>query len=117
MANRVIHSRVAGVTFENRQSVLEIMTTDMPLQIRPEPTNKFDPNALAVWVAIAPGDVRQCGYLPRDLAKLIAPLLDGEAVIARVEAITGGFIMWDDQRANLGLDITVEVPEDNHGLV
>jgi HIRAN domain len=104
--------RVAGVTFDNRQATIARLRGDEPVRVVPEPTNKFDPNALAVLVAVAPGDVRHVGYVPRELAARIAPFLEGEAVMAEIRQITGGFETWDHGTASLGLLIAVSFPEE-----
>jgi len=115
MNRKIATTKVAGVTYEGRQAHIARMTMQTPVRIVPEPTNKYDPNALAVHAAIAPGEVLQVGYIPRDLAAILAPKLDGEAVMARVKEITGGFQMEygpeEGEYANLGLLLEVEYPD------
>jgi hypothetical protein len=117
MIKRTVTTKVAGVTYEGRQAHIARMKMDTPIRIVPEPTNPYDPNALAVYAAIAPGEILQVGYVPRDLALILAPLLDGESVMARVKDITGGFeLQYGDEEgdtANLGLKIEVEYPVDD----
>lgn len=106
-----IRFRVAGVTYSNadgssRQAIIDTMTIDTPVQLVPEPTNKFDPNALAVFI---PGN-KQIGYVPREFAARIAPFLDGERFIAKVTSLHGGFEMWDGTTANYGVGLEVVLP-------
>ena len=103
---RVIYVKVAGVTFEGRQEYLKALLGDEPVKIVPEPDNKFDPNALAVHIAVN-GSVLHCGYIPKDLAAEIAPLLDGEDIMASIDSVWGG------GGYNWGLKLRVEIPTDD----
>lgn len=117
MQTRTIVSKVAGVTYpepttgEDRQSIIALLTGDEPCRLAPEPTNKYDANAIAVHVATSAG-VRHVGYIPKELAKQIAPLLDGEAVMVRLLEVTGGFETDDGEIAAYGLRIAIDAPED-----
>ena len=79
--------RVSGVTQGNRQRALEHLkrykAEDISIQLVHESNNKFDRNAVQV-VATVKGKGSYCmGYLPRELAMFIAPLLDcGDTVTA-----------------------------------
>src|SRR5438045_3923859 len=108
---RLIVTKVAGVSFEGRQDVIAALKGNEPARVVPEPTNPYDANALAVHVAIAPGDVRHVGFIPRHLAAQIAPHLEGEAVMVRLREITGGFETRDGDTAALGLLIEIELPD------
>lgn len=104
-------TNVAGVTFEGRQGVLERCTRDMPCRLEPEPTNKYDPNAIKVMVATGPGTVEQVGYVPKNLAALIAPRLQGESVMVQIVEITGGFEQSGGRRASYGMNISITLPD------
>ena len=101
--------KVAGATYNNRQAYLSRLRGDEPCRIDPEPDNPYDKNALAVRCVSTDGVVH-LGYVPRDLAAQIAPLLEGEALMVTIDAITGGFELEDGSLANLGLVLKVEVP-------
>src|SRR5882672_5355424 len=104
--------KVAGVTFENRQAHIAKLSGGEVCKIIPEPENAYDRNALAVHVAH--GDtIYHVGYVPREIAALVAPHLDGESVLARVVEVVGGFTTNDDQTAFLGLRVAVEFPQDD----
>jgi hypothetical protein len=117
MNTRTIVSKVAGVTYpepttgEDRQRIIALLTGDEPCRLVPEPTNAYDPNAIAVHVATSTG-VRHVGFVPRDLAKQIAPHLEGEAVMSRILEVTGGFTTDDGDTAAYGLRIVIEIPDD-----
>lgn len=110
MTTKVFTTKVAGVTFEGRQDIIAKLSGTEPCRIVPEPENAYDPNALAVQVAILPGEIQHVGYIPRDLASQIAPHLEGESVMVRISEITGGFELWNGETAAFGLLLTIEVP-------
>lgn len=99
-----ICARVAGVTFDGRQSVIARLSIGENILLRREPTNPYDPNAISVecqngW---------QIGYLNRHLAATLAPFLDSyhQPVPARVHCVTGSLRMG----YSLGVVITFNVP-------
>ena len=105
--------RVAGVTFENRQAILAVMRGFEVCQLRPEPDNAFDRNAIAIYVEVELGAAAvQIGYVPKDLAAQIAPHLDGESLLGHVTSITGGFVKNDGSMASYGAMVRVELPDD-----
>ena len=80
---RTLHNiRVAGVTYEGRQEYLSRLTGEEPVRLVPEPENQYDNNAIAVYIATKDG-VKHCGYIPKELAAQIAPVMDNEAFIAQ----------------------------------
>lgn len=80
--------KVVGVSFENRQEILEKLYyagKDIPVAMEPEPENEHDNNAIAVWCKFG-----KIGYVPRDMTSEAR----GRAVadywlIGRVESILG----------------------------
>jgi single-stranded-DNA-specific exonuclease len=95
----MIETRVVGVTFENRQAVVALLTEREQVFLIREPDNPFDPNAIKVirW------DHQQVGYVNRELAKVLAPRMDryGEFIKANVSYLTGG----DFPGSSLGVTI------------
>ena len=63
--------KVAGVTFENRQEILERFYRDwnegsvFDVSLVPEEDNEFDKNAIGVWLEVS-GKKEKVGYVPRD---------------------------------------------------
>lgn len=81
------HTKVAGVTFEDRPKVLVTLKEGDGLRIERDKANEYDENAIAVLTE----DGRQVGYLNRRLAKALAPVMDeGAAYSAVVTELTGG---------------------------
>jgi len=102
---RSIETRVVGVTFENRQAVVALLTEREQVFLIREPDNAFDSNAVKVqrW------DHQQFGYLNRELAKLVAPRMDryGRPVKATVTTLIGG----NNPGSRLGVLIKFYLPE------
>jgi len=74
---------VKGTKFENRQKIADLVNPGDILEMRREPENHYDPNAVALLFR---GE--QIGYLPRQIARQIAPLMDqGQKLSAKVKAI------------------------------
>ena len=126
---RTLHCRVAGVTYEGRQEHLARLLGNEPVRLVPEPTNKYDPNAIAVHIAVPISIDRQaadpngishvvpetevlhCGYIPRELAAEIAPVMEGESFDCRIEEVTGGFELFNGGTAAYGLRLVVQLPD------
>lgn len=111
MTKQFITCRVAGVTYEGRQSIIAALRGNEPCRLEPESDNPYDSNALKVVVATANGP-QHVGYIPRDLAAKIAPHLEGESLMITFNRVTGGFEMWDGETANLGMVLTLALPEE-----
>ncbi|HTD33093.1 MAG TPA: DEAD/DEAH box helicase, partial [Candidatus Elarobacter sp.] len=80
------NTKVVGVSFEGRQDVVAGMRAGAALELRRDPKNAYDPNAIGVWYGAL-----QLGFLKRKIAQRIAPNIDGgERYTAEVTAVTGG---------------------------
>lgn len=81
------NTKVVGVTFENRQSVLSTLEAGVELSLVREPNNEYDSNAISVRLQ----NGIQLGFLNRHLARRIAPVMDeGVEYDAAVSSVTGG---------------------------
>ncbi|HEX4014163.1 MAG TPA: helicase-related protein [Candidatus Cybelea sp.] len=79
------HTKLAGVSFEGRQDVIAGMRPGAPLELRRQPDNPYDSNAIAVSYGHL-----QLGFLNKKLAAHIAPLIDaGARYRACVASLTG----------------------------
>lgn len=108
-------AKVAGVTYEGRQSIIAKLKGEEPVKLEPEPENPHDENAIAVWVATSEGP-QHVGYIPRYLAAEIAPHLEGESLITKIHEITGGFELANGETAAYGLRLWFEYPSDEGDL-
>ena len=79
------YTKAAGVTFENRQAIVEQLVAGQPLELVRERDNVHDENAIAVMA-----DGEQIGYLKRNIARHLAPNFDqGISYEAMVVQVTG----------------------------
>ena len=80
------HTKIAGVSFEGRQDVIAGLRAEAPLELRRQPDNPHDCNAIAVYYGKL-----QLGFFNKRLAARLAPLIDsGARYRARVASLTGG---------------------------
>ena len=112
-------TNVVGVTFsnddgKNRQSIISALNTlgeiypGRRLNLEREPTNEFDKNAIAV---LGPYD-HKLGYIQKDLAAKLAPLMDQyHEIRAEVVELLGN---GDDFTYGLRIRITDELLHINY---
>src|ERR1700736_4152613 len=80
------NTKVVGVSFEGRQDIVAGLAPGAALELRRQPDNPHDPNAIGVWYGAL-----QLGFLKRPIAARVAPHVDaGERYSAHVTAVTGG---------------------------
>ncbi|HEV3087266.1 MAG TPA: DEAD/DEAH box helicase [Candidatus Elarobacter sp.] len=80
------NTKVVGVSFEGRQDVVAALRPGDALELRRDPENPYDLNAIGVWFGTL-----QLGFIKREIAARIAPNVDGgERYTAEVTAVTGG---------------------------
>jgi single-stranded-DNA-specific exonuclease len=92
-------TKVMGVSFERRQDRVAGLVPGLELELRREPDNPADSNAIAVYYGAL-----QIGFLRKQIAKHLAPLIDGGMRYrARIEHVTGG-----TDGKNYGVNIRVE---------
>jgi single-stranded-DNA-specific exonuclease len=96
-------TKVMGVSFEGRQDIVSSLTPSTPLELRRQPENPKDANAIAVMCGPL-----QVGFLRKEIAKHLAPLIDsGHHYRARIEHVTGGPASGEARR-HFGVNIVVE---------
>ena len=102
---RVITTKVVGVTFENRQEVVAKLRLGDQVWLEREAFNRYDKNAIKV----IRNNGEQIGYLSRQLALSLAPLMDrlGSPIEGRVYLLTGS--RYDDY--SLGVVIAFKLPK------
>jgi single-stranded-DNA-specific exonuclease len=82
----VFNSKLVGVSFDGRQDVIAGLDVGSALELERQPANDKDPNAIAVRY----GNL-QVGYIRRQIAAHLAPLIDaGARYRARILSLTGG---------------------------
>lgn len=86
-----VRTSVAGTSFANRQKYLAGLASlerankknTARITLSREYNNKFDANAIRVYVHFASGAHVQVGYLPRELAAILAPIMDNKRPVER----------------------------------
>ena len=107
---RTISTKAAGVTFGKRQALIERLSRysseDITIKLERENGNAYDRNAVQIVAAVKGKGSAVMGYINRELAAAIAPLLDkGKQVKAAFEAITGGH----EYGLNYGLNVAISL--------
>lgn len=103
---RQFHTKVAGVSFDDRQQVARTLEPGEALVVEREPNNAYDPYAVAVRTA----DGRQVGYLKRLIAAAIAPQMDrGARYVATVQSVTGLDAGPEAAERTVGINILMRV--------
>lgn len=92
---RRIETKAVGVTFGKRQVLLERLTRyaadNITVQLKRDRLNLFDLNAVQIIAKVRGKGSAVIGYLNRELAAAIAPLLDkGKEVPSSFKGVTGG---------------------------
>jgi len=100
----LICTKVAGVTFNNRQAIVARLNAGELIQLRREPDNPYDPNAIRVERL----DSQQIGYLDRSMAAILAPFFDAHTRLVRGKVHS---LIGSGQRGySLGVIISFKVP-------
>ena len=83
--NNYFYSKVAGVTFENKQQYVRQCYIGQKLDLIRDRFNMYDRNAIAVY-----SGNHQVGFISKELAEKLAPKIDnGHTILCYVEDITG----------------------------
>ena len=107
---KLLVSKIAGVIYGNRQPALrKLAQYDRGMvnaRLVREAANAYDSDAVKVMVSVGSGAEYHMGYIPRELAAVISPLLDkGIELAASFHGVTGGY----EGRDTYGALIAVEM--------
>ena len=95
LSKQTATTKIAGVTFSDRQRVLAELAGADPAAVRVElrrEQSNIDVNAVAVFFVTSDKTVK-AGYIPARAAALLAPLMDTGAIIrASLVRIVGGWL-------------------------
>lgn len=102
--------KVAGVTKERRQEVIEHLRRYSPervsFSLQREKQNSFDRNAIAVYARVKGGKPYKMGYVSAAVACLLSGVIDNITTVnARLQAVTGGF--YADMVQGLRLTLSI----------
>lgn len=96
----MFHTKIAGVSFGDRQEVARSLSRGDVLNVVREPDHPIDPNAIGLYTQ----DGRHVGYFNAMLAAKLAPVMDsGVKYTAIVDVVTGG-----DEGNHVGVNIIVQ---------
>ena len=106
---RAIQTKAAGVTHGNRQKLIERLTRykseDITVTLQREKDNAHDSNAVQIVAAVRDKGSAVIGYINREWAAALAPLMDkGAQIVSRFKEITGGGCGY-----NYGLNVELAV--------
>lgn len=62
---------IVGMNFQKAEAIVAALQPGTPVKLIREPTNKYDANAIAVWV-----DGKHVGYIPSKQNKVLAAFMD-----------------------------------------
>ena len=107
---RRMEVKAVGVTHDNRQTLLDHLTRykpeDITVTLRREQNNAHDRNAIQIVAAVRNKGAAVVGYINRELAAALAPLLDkGATITSSFKAITGGGAPYMNYGFNLELTV------------
>jgi hypothetical protein len=106
----IITTKVAGVTYEGRQALLERLTAytadEIDITLQRESGNEYDRNAVAVIAGVRGRGSAVIGYLPRQVAAFVAVLIDrGQAVIGKFVEVRGKYQAWHSYGCEIQLSV------------
>lgn len=102
-----ISVKVKGVTFGNRQTALEHLTrynpADVSFTVAADVHNSYDVNAVAVIAQVKNKGAAVIGYLPKELAADISPLMRAGLALVTAGFVTGGYEPYMNYGAKVSL--------------
>jgi|GEM_PF-5464351 len=104
-----IETSVVGVTFEGRQDLIKKLHVGQSIKLVREPENIHDENAIEVIVQ----DNNSIGYINRDLAKKIAPIMDKNHDITMIEGKISSIYQVKNNSSIIGVKIRFQLPNNN----
>lgn len=106
-----LETNVAGVTFDGRQAILALYRgrERLSAELRREPSNPFDPNAIRVNIDVANPHTLHVGYIPKSLAARLAPRMDGGTVLL----VTRATVLYNEGTYGLRICIDTNKEEAN----
>ena len=106
--DRVIIAKVVGVTFDDRQEVLQEVCDTTKVKLQRDRRNQYDPYAVEVLVSLDHHWL-QAGYLSSHMSKKISKVLDsGQKLDVKVHKKLGGcYSEHTDEFLNHGLEVSI----------
>jgi len=88
---------IAGVKFHQLDTVIDELTLDMVLDLVPEPTNKFDPNAVKIM-----HNGVMLGYVPKKFSSEVSARIEaGQVVTCKLIEINRTAQPWEKAKVTI----------------
>lgn len=92
---------IAGVQFHQLHKVLNLLEEGDVLELVPEPTNKFDPNAVRIEYNTSQEQI-MCGYVPKKFSAAVAGAISiGKRLECKIEKLNPGSKPWEQCKVNI----------------
>ena len=100
--------KVSGTSFRQKalEALAKLRPQDVTVQLRREPHNSYDSNAVAVYATAPDRRMYFIGYLAKAVAYVLAPLMDkGKPPEIKGFAVVGGFNDYVNYGARLAIRV------------
>lgn len=92
---------IAGVQFHQLHRVLNLLEEGDAFELVPEPTNKYDSNAVRIEYNTSDDQV-MCGYVPKKFsAEVSAMITIGKRLECKIETLTPGAKPWEQCKVTI----------------
>jgi len=102
----IIETNIAGVSFEGRQELLKSLHIGQLVRLVREPQNQHDPNAIKITIE----DGLSIGYINRNLARKISPILDNMNV-KEIKGEISSIYQVKNKPSIIGARIKFQIPD------
>ena len=100
--------KVSGTSFRQKalEALAKLRPQDVTVQLRREPNNSYDSNAIGVYATAPDRHMYFIGYLAKAVAYVLAPLMDkGKPPEIKGLAVVGGFNDYVNYGARLAIRV------------
>jgi hypothetical protein len=98
MLSRTLYSKVRGISIGDRQHIVDRIPGNCVLELRREPLNAYDRNAIAVYFG-----ADSIGYIAKELAMDLAGYIDRGGRVFAQGTVTG--LGYETHGVNLNLEL------------
>jgi single-stranded-DNA-specific exonuclease len=98
-------TKAVGITFDDRQDIIKLVSKDTPIILDREKTNEFDKYAVAIKASIF-GVYMKVGFLSKDVNKNVALILDSGT---KLKATIENTYSWQTEYGNENKGICLRI--------
>uniref|UniRef100_A0A6M3L989 Putative HIRAN domain containing protein n=1 Tax=viral metagenome TaxID=1070528 RepID=A0A6M3L989_9ZZZZ len=111
--NKSYEFYVAGVQFHQAKTVLGELEEGFLLELKPDPTNKFDPNAIEI-VYYGPEEPTMLGFVPKKFSAEVSAFMEiHENVVCVLTKLTPAAKPWEQLKVKIGVAEETELEDEN----